>query len=200
VNATETARGLAHAQDLLARTKQKADALVSREQDLKTALSRAIVTDGQESAVSRIKTELGVVSDVLNDVLAALPALEADVRRAAAAHREAVRLANVDTVKERAQALQKAAEAFEAALAAPRISVTRDAFVAAGNALLSECRARRIELPVGFDPVLLAHDCFTQRTRNPADNDSPDYNRPVPSFIAKIVAHVMTLQPEGITT
>lgn len=199
MNPTETAGALAHAQARLASAKRTADDILSREQDLRAALSRALVTDGGD--VKGIEKQLAGASDDLNALLAALPALEQDVRRATGAHREAIQRSDMGRLKSLAQTLHRAAQTYEAALSAPRADKSRDAFEQAGRALLDELTVRRIDhlLPTGFHPERLASDIYVARTAEPNEYANPDFLHHVVDYVAPIIAHVENLKPEGAT-
>jgi hypothetical protein len=148
--------------------------------------------------VRALRAERAAIQQAREDCIYTEQALHADIEHEREAARMASRRANVEGLHLLAKELEQAALMYEAALQAPKLLQSRDAFMFAGRALLRELETRRVSLPVAFYPETLAHDIHTQRTRNPADHDNADYNAPVPSFVAPVVAAVLTLQPESL--
>ncbi len=136
----------------------------------------------------------------IGDLGALIRTLEPEVAADRAAEQIARRRANVSALQALADALERSAVTYEAALQAPRILDARDAFIAAGSALLRELHARKLEgLPLY--PELLGGDIYKQRTRRKGstDHDEPGYNAPVPHLIAPVLAWVRNLKPEEIS-
>jgi hypothetical protein len=169
-------------------TRAQAEALLEREQRLQQLYGRHTANNDKISALS-VRAELDCCTRESYDLVAALPALGADVGEARRVHRAELAETLAPQFKDAAQNLSDQAQRFEDAVAT--LITVRSAFVAAGADIRAlAARAGDVE-PGRFQVDKLSDDIVGTRLRPLVDmtfnHNGEKYEKPVSVLVAPIV-------------
>jgi hypothetical protein len=169
-------------------TRTKAEALLEREQQLQQLYGRHMANNDKISALG-VRAELDCCTRESYDLVAALPALGADVGVARSAHRAELVETLAPQFKDAAQNLSDQAQRFEDAVLT--LLAARKAYVAAGVDIRALAVTAGDVEPGRFLVAKLADDIIGARVRPLVDmtfyHNGVAYEKPVPVLTAPIV-------------
>ncbi len=178
------------ARSKLAQVTHGAEVLLDQETAQRNAIGRALADGATADEVATLKSDLGTISEELNDLLSAKPEFELRVVRAEQTLRETVDRESKATLKALAQRVRDAAIQYEAALKAPRLADAREAFRHAMLDFGRERKKHQLTVSAMFEwPGNLIDSLERQRSGQNTIDDA-NYNRPVPSFVAEATQEV----------